>query len=138
MLERLLIAIALIIVGGVVYLAITWFQRRRATLTVRQERREGIGEQHAGRRARLLYFRSDTCPSCAAQSRLLQQLDDGVKPLIEKIDVDREQARARAYNVFTLPTTLVVDARGEVKHINYGVTSPRKLERQVAQAHSAD
>jgi len=41
--------------------------------------------------------------------------------VVEKVDADVEQAEAERYGVFTLPTTLIVDPQGTVRHINYGI-----------------
>ncbi len=138
MVERLLIAAGLLVAGGLAWFVVDWFQRRRMTRSFRQDSTAGTNQQHLQGYARILYFRSDACTSCETQSRLLQQLDDCIQQLIEKVDVDRDRERARTYNVLTLPTTLVVDAGGEVRHINYGVVSPRKLRHQVAQVRNSN
>ena len=35
--------------------------------------------------------------------------------------------------MFSLPTTVLVDGRGQVRHVNYGLTDAHKLGRQLAQ-----
>ena len=42
-----------------------------------------------------------------------------------------EQAKAERYGVFTLPTTLIVDPKGTVRHANYGLADSRKLANQL-------
>ena len=50
---------------------------------------------------------------------------------LEKIDAELEPEKARQYQVMTLPTTIMVDTSGAIKHINYGLTSTRNLARQL-------
>jgi thioredoxin 1 len=81
----------------------------------------------------LLYFRSDTCAPCVAQGHYVRQLqaEYGDRFLIRKVDVEAEQAITERYGVFTLPTTLIVDSSGAVKHANYGLTDAVKLASQL-------
>ena len=51
---------------------------------------------------------------------------------IQKINADVDQETASRYGIFTVPTTLVVDRKGIVRHINYGLTDVRKLTHQLA------
>ena len=128
MLERLWIALGIIVVAGIAFVIVNWLQRRRATSAARGE----AGGPSTGHGPRVLYFRSDDCTSCATQSQQLEELDAQTRSLIEKVDVDRERERAEAYNILTLPTTLVMDETGEVKYMNYGVVSHRRLREQLA------
>ncbi|MGC9348352.1 MAG: peroxiredoxin family protein [Anaerolineae bacterium] len=136
MVERLLVVLGLAGLGGLIFLAFTWYQRRRIEEASRHDTDRSaasadISQQSDGR-PRVLYFRSDHCVSCETQARLWEDLEPSVRRLIERIDVDRERERAKAYNVMTLPTTVVVDAEGDVKHINYGVVPPKKLYAQLS------
>jgi thiol-disulfide isomerase/thioredoxin len=81
----------------------------------------------------VLYFRSDACAPCAAQTRFLEMVRGqfGDRIAIEKIDADLDRERAERFGVFTLPTTLIVDAAGKVRHVNYGLTEPVKLAAQL-------
>jgi thiol-disulfide isomerase/thioredoxin len=81
----------------------------------------------------ILYFRSDSCAPCTVQWRFLEQIQTefGDTVTIEKIDADVEQAKSARYGVFTVPTTLIVDPDGSVRHANYGLTHPRKLTVQL-------
>lgn len=133
MLDRFLIALGLIGLSVLVYWVVNRLQRSRATAAARAEIPAGDEGQAAPLRGpRILYFRSDSCTSCATQARLLDELDADTRSRIEPIDVDREKDRAAAYNVMTLPTMLVIDETGEVKHINYGVVTPKRIVRQLA------
>ena len=46
---------------------------------------------------------------------------------------ERDPDTATRYSVFTLPTTVLVDADGRVRHVNYGLTDANKLGRQLAE-----
>jgi thioredoxin 1 len=86
-------------------------------------------------RPTLLYFCSDTCAVCPTQGRFVDQLAaqwrDRLR--IERIDAEREPETATRYRVFTLPTTILIDGRGQVQHVNYGLTDAHKLSRQLSQ-----
>lgn len=81
----------------------------------------------------LLYFSSETCGACPAQSRYVEQLAaqwDG-RLRVEHIDATQEPDAAARYRVFTLPTTILVGADGGVRQVNYGLTSADKLDQQI-------
>jgi thioredoxin-like negative regulator of GroEL len=79
----------------------------------------------------VLYFRSDSCATCSTQSRFLTQLREWMPVSVETIDVQAEPQRAADFGVMTLPTTIVVGQQGNVKQINYGLTSATQLARQL-------
>ncbi len=124
LIERLLLTLLIIAAAMAVYGGLRWLHQRRITLTL---------PPPAVSVARLLYFRSEACASCQTQARYLNQLAAhvGERLRIEKIDADQDQAAAAQYAVFTLPTTLIIDRAGQVRHINYGLTPPAKLTRQL-------
>jgi peroxiredoxin len=129
MIARVWITLGLIALATLLLFLLNIYQRRRATAVGRAD--EGVAQLRR-QRPRVLYFRSDTCVSCVTQSRLFDTLDDSILELVQKVDVDRERDLADAYNVLTLPTILVIDAEGQVRHINYGVVAPRRLQTQLA------
>ncbi len=81
----------------------------------------------------LLYFRADSCAVCPTQSRYLDQVAEswGGRVAIQRIDAERETELASRYAVFSLPTTILVDAAGQVRQVNYGLTDAGKLSRQL-------
>jgi len=124
MFERVLLTALLIALGfGAYAIGQRWHLRRASRQT---------GSIRPGRPA-VLYFRSDHCAPCATQWRFLEQVQAqfGATVTIEKIDADLEPEKTERFGVFTLPTTLLVDAQGVVKHANYGVADARKLGAQV-------
>lgn len=122
MIERLLFAFILIAVITAVYLL---FKRQH----VRQ-----IGLVRTAGRPTILYFGSEQCAACPTQARYLEQVDGEWhgRITIQKIDAEHEPEKASQYRVFTLPTTILVDAVGQVHAINYGLTNSHKLSKQVA------
>jgi thioredoxin-like negative regulator of GroEL len=125
MLDRLLLT-GLLIVGGILlFWVLRGWHMRRAGAAHRAVAVHG--------RPALLYFRSDSCAPCVAQWHYVQQVltqFDG-KVAVEKIDADVEHEQAARYGIFTLPTTLIIDGAGIVRHINYGLTDARKLCEQL-------
>ncbi len=123
MIERIALAAVLVAAGIVGYWLFVYWRLRR------------VGRVDEGERGKpaVLYFRSDHCAPCAAQGRFLEQVQVayGDRLAIEKIDADLRQDEAQRYGVFTLPTTLIVDAGGVVRHANYGLTDDRKLATQL-------
>jgi thiol-disulfide isomerase/thioredoxin len=125
MLQRLLITVGVFLAAAAAYWIFARLQRRRAS---------GAGSSSGALGPRVLYFRSDHCTSCETQAELFARLDAETRDVIEMVDVDAEPERAEAYGVLTLPTTLIMDPHGEVQQINYGVTKPDKLKKQLARA----
>jgi thioredoxin-like negative regulator of GroEL len=124
MVDRVLIALIVMAAGVGAYLLFQAWQRSRAASAF-----EPTGKPT------VLYFRSDTCAPCVAQARFIEQVrrQFGDRVAIEKIDADAERERAGRFGVFTVPTTLVIDAEGKVRHANYGLAGPDKLARQLAE-----
>ena len=122
MLERFLITLGLALLGICVFAAFRYDHLRRASKAA-----VAIGKPA------ILYFRSDMCAPCTTQGRFLQQLqaEFGDRIVVEKVDADVEQAKAERYGVFTLPTTLIVDPKGTVRHANSGLAVTRKLAGQL-------
>ena len=122
--ERVLLTVTFIALGLGLFAVGRWWHLRRAS---RQ-----TGSVRSGRPA-VLYFRSDHCAPCVTQGRFLEQVQaqfgDGLA--IEKIDADLEPEKTERFGVFTLPTTLLMDARGVVRYANYGLADARKLSAQV-------
>jgi thioredoxin-like negative regulator of GroEL len=81
----------------------------------------------------LLYFRSDACSPCVAQGRYLGIIEERFQPAVafRKVEADAEQEVAARYGVFTLPTILILDSSGAVRHANYGLTDPQRLAYQL-------
>lgn len=127
MFERILISLALIILLLAAY---GLFQARHRVRAQKAFRRQPI---MANDQPSLLYFWSDDCAPCVTQAQFLRQLPEQVREQVrvEKIDAEKEPEMAATYGVFTLPTTMLVDGQGSVRHVNYGLTDVRKLTGQL-------
>ena len=120
MFERLLITFGLTILGVGVFVV---FRQAHCAAPARSPWRRQAGDPlFSQRRLRALL----------GAGRFLQQLqaEFGDQIVVEKVDADVEQAKAERYGVFTLPTTLIVDPQGTVRHANYGLADTRKLASQ--------
>jgi len=128
--DRILIALVVMAVGVTAYLLLQGWQRRKASVAVAATATSGTT---APDRPTILYFRSDHCAPCAAQSRYLDQLAGqlGDAVAVRKIDADIDADLASQFGIFTVPTTLIVDAAGQVRHANYGLADLGKLAGQL-------
>ncbi|MCA9875636.1 MAG: thioredoxin family protein [Anaerolineales bacterium] len=128
--ERVLIILLLGLVGTGAYTAFKQLHLRR--VNGRQPVAAASGQPT------LLYFRSEACAACPTQSRYLAQVmgsgeggEGNGRFTLQQIDVDANPDQARQYGIMTLPTTMLLDAAGKVREINYGLTPPHKLQQQL-------
>jgi thiol-disulfide isomerase/thioredoxin len=127
MIERLVLTLLIVALAAAAW---WWFRRWHAGRVAR------LGLSGPADQPAILYFRSDHCRPCDTQSFYLEQLAElfAGRLQIRSIDAEREAELAEAYGIFTLPTTVVVDTMGRVRHVNYGLTMADKLARQLAGA----
>jgi thioredoxin-like negative regulator of GroEL len=125
MLERLALAFVLIGLGVLAYRLLLSTQHRRAATA--------SGREDATGRPALLVFTSPTCAPCKLQQmpivdRLMSDWGDRLD--LRVIDVTERPDTASRFGVWSLPTTIVLDADGRVTAINQGVASEHKLAAQ--------
>jgi thioredoxin-like negative regulator of GroEL len=130
--ERILMAIVIVGAGVLAYWIILQMQRRRAA-------RRSLARAATGRAA-VLVFTSPTCAPCKLQQlpivdRVLLDWRDKIE--VEIIDVTAKPEVAAQYGVWSLPTTIVLDAQRKVIAINQGVAHEHRLREQIAQAAGA-
>lgn len=82
----------------------------------------------------ILAFQSEDCRQChtlqaPALKRLLETCGDTVA--VMEVDAPGTPELTRRYRVLTLPTTVVLDAKGNAHAINYGFASTERLLEQV-------
>ena len=82
----------------------------------------------------ILYFTGENCTVCRThQEPALAKLG----PVrVDKVDAIAERELADRFQVYTLPTTVVMTAEGRALHVNYGYAPANKLDRQLAEARS--
>jgi hypothetical protein len=85
---------------------------------------------------RILAFSSDDCVQCHRMQTpaLRRVLDARPDVVVEEIDAPRAPELTRRYSVLTVPTTVVLDAAGRARAVNYGFADTRRLLEQVEAA----
>jgi thiol-disulfide isomerase/thioredoxin len=132
MLVRIGIALLIIGVSLAAYMLGTHWQMKRV---VQQQQGKGILTEIQNGIPAIIYFWSDGCVPCkVVQSPALKQLYAKLGPdSIQVIEIDalRNPEIADAWGVLGLPTTFIVDAAGQPRHVNHGVARIEQLERQL-------
>jgi len=82
----------------------------------------------------IVYFTTPDCAPCKtiqrpAISKLLSLTGDSVQVI--EIDATQRPELAKQWGVMSVPTTFLLDARGEARYVNNGVTRVEKLMEQV-------
>ena len=82
----------------------------------------------------ILYFTGDGCTVCRThQEPALARLAD---VRVDRVDALEQKELAERFNVYTLPTTIVMAADGKPLHVNYGYAPAPKLQRQLMEARA--
>ncbi|HXF84629.1 MAG TPA: thioredoxin family protein [Anaerolineales bacterium] len=125
---RFLLAVGIIGLGAAVY----WFIHQR--LLVRANHHLSALFASPPRKPVIVYF---TTPDCAPCKTIQRPALDQVKALFgEMLDVIEINAieqpdLAKKWGVMSVPTTFLLDARGEVRFVNNGVARAEKLMEQL-------
>ena len=82
----------------------------------------------------IVYFTTPDCAPCKtvqrpALSRVSQILGDSLE--VVEIDAAQRPDLAKIWGVMSVPTTFLLDARGEARYVNNGVTRAEKLMEQL-------
>ncbi|HNK63315.1 MAG TPA: thioredoxin family protein [Anaerolineales bacterium] len=82
----------------------------------------------------IVYFTTPECAPCKtvqrpALSKLLTLTGDSVQVI--EIDAVQRPDLAKQWGVMSVPTTFLLDARGEARYVNNGVTRVEKLMEQL-------
>jgi hypothetical protein len=83
----------------------------------------------------ILYFTGEGCTVCRTHQEPALAKLGAVR--IDKVDAVADRTLADRFNVYTLPTTVVMTPEGRALHVNYGYATTPKLERQLAEARVA-
>ncbi len=117
--------------AGIVVLAAAGLEAYRSS----HARRRAVGATSApAADPYILYFTGENCTVCRThQEPALAKLG----PVrVDKVDAIAERELADRFQVYTLPTTVVMSAEGRALHVNYGYAPANKLDRQLAEARS--
>ena len=82
----------------------------------------------------LVYFTTPDCAPCKtvqrpAINRVSHVLGEGLEVI--EIDATQRPDLAKIWGVMSVPTTFVLDARGEARYVNNGVARAEKLLEQI-------
>jgi thiol-disulfide isomerase/thioredoxin len=80
----------------------------------------------------ILYFTGDGCTVCRTHQEPALARLGAVR--IDKVDAVSDRQLADRFQVYTLPTTVVMTPEGRALHVNYGYAPAPKLEQQLAEA----
>jgi thiol-disulfide isomerase/thioredoxin len=82
----------------------------------------------------LVYFTTPDCAPCKTVQRpAIDRVADllGEKLQVVEIDATERPDLAKAWCVMSVPTTFLLDARGEARYVNNGVARAEKLLEQI-------
>ncbi|MGH2514200.1 MAG: TlpA family protein disulfide reductase [Ktedonobacterales bacterium] len=100
--------------------------------------RAGLGAGTTGAPVRILAFSSDDCTQChRVQRPALRRVVDALgAATVEVVEIDGPSSPelTKRYGVLTVPTTVVLDAAGRARAVNYGFANAQKLLAQVEEA----
>ena len=136
-----LLRLAVLILVSLITCIVVWYGRR--FVEIRRQRvltaasisvvdKEYLSDSPNG--IRILAFTSATCHQChklqmPALHRLVEHY--GADISIEEVDAPTSPELTQRYQVFTVPTTVVLDATGRAHAINYGFANTQLLLEQV-------
>ncbi|MCH7587825.1 MAG: thioredoxin family protein [Chloroflexi bacterium] len=128
MLNRLVLAIVIIIAVGIAY-------RIWIYVTLQRRIRSGLrlDAYQIGRPA-ILYFTTPDCIPCKTiQQPALDRIANiyGNRVQIIKVDATIQPKLADAWGVLSVPTTFIIDAKGRPRGVNHGPAGEKRLKSQL-------
>lgn len=100
----------------------------------------GLPEERSGLPA-ILYFTTPDCASCKTIQRpALKRLQETLPGRLQVIEVDATQRPdlASRWGVLSVPTTFLIDAQGQLRHVNHGAARAEKLMKQLEEMMGKD
>ncbi|HEX2989569.1 MAG TPA: thioredoxin family protein [Anaerolineales bacterium] len=82
----------------------------------------------------IVYFTTPDCAPCKTIQRpALHQVSKLMGESLEVVEIDATERPdlAKTWGVLSVPTTFLLDARGDAKYVNHGVTRAEKLLEQI-------
>ena len=123
-------AIALLLILGGFGLA--WLYQRRAQLRTPGLLPE-LGPLRPGAFV-LVYFTTPSCAPCkTVQKPALREIQETLGEGLQVVEIDatEQPEMAQRWGVLSVPTTFVIDSRGQARHVNHGVARADKLLKQL-------
>ncbi|MFN8435844.1 MAG: thioredoxin family protein [Anaerolineales bacterium] len=131
---RTIIALSIILIGwGVYQLYNRVLQLRTPSLLTDLEINRPFGFT-------LVYFTTPTCVPCKTVQRpAIEKVSKQLGNQLNVIEIDAAEKPeiASRWGVMSVPTTFVFDPKGELRHINHGVTRAEKLLKQIEKQKTA-
>lgn len=127
------IAFALVVMGVIGYLVVTKLRLARLRRANRQRADLGLDDFRIGVPA-ILYFTTPDCVPCrTVQGPAIEELRAQFEERLQIIKVDASERidLANQWGVLSVPTTFIIDALGQPRHVNNGVASAAKLRQQL-------
>jgi thioredoxin-like negative regulator of GroEL len=131
MIERILFAVILLIIGFAAY---QWFMRQQIKQATVNSSIDPllIGLQPGV--PIILYFTTPTCVPCRLQQtptlqRLQHELGDALKVI--RVDATENPEAADRWRVFSVPTTFVLDGAGQARKVYNGLVDAETLKREL-------
>jgi thiol-disulfide isomerase/thioredoxin len=131
MIERIVVTVALLAVGFMVYCGLRRYHLHRVASAAAGD---PILRSLKPNVPAIVYFTTPTCIPCRTQQqpalmRLQSELGDHIQ--IIQIDAAEQPDAADRWGVFSAPTTFVLDTRGRPRQVNHGVADAETLRRQI-------
>lgn len=82
----------------------------------------------------ILYFTTPDCAPCKTIQRpALARVQNSLGDRLQVVEVNTYEhpELAKEWGVLSVPTTFIIDASGQPRHVNYGVTPADKLIEQL-------
>lgn len=129
MLERLLLAFALLAIGFAVYRL--WIARQKLVANALVRVDPLLSDLKPGIPV-IVYFTTPMCAPCKTQQTpALTKLCCEVEVQIVKVDATADPDAAQRWGVFSAPTTFVIDGHGKTRAVNHGVADFQTLKAQL-------
>jgi thiol-disulfide isomerase/thioredoxin len=131
---RILWTLGIILLALLAYQALNRLVLSRAKrAAVRVEEAQGEPPLPQGKPL-ILYFTTPTCAPCKtfqrpAIGRVQEQLGDRLQ--VVEIDAASQPEFASRWGVLSVPTTFILDRRGQPRHVNHGAAPAEKLLKQL-------
>ncbi len=128
LLLRFAFAIAIIVIGGLAY----WLLNQR--LLTRARNNIFTLFDQLPRKPVIVYFTTPQCVPCKTVQRpALNHVSSllGEKLQVVEIDATERPDLAKIWGVMSVPTTFLLDARGQARYVNNGVARAEKLMEQL-------
>jgi hypothetical protein len=82
----------------------------------------------------ILYFTGEGCTVCRTHQEPALARLSSVR--VDRVDAVADRELADRFQVYTLPTTVVMSPNGKPLHVNYGYAPAPTLERQLSEART--